>query len=262
MRLPFASMRHAKQRRTRPMPLAFALPCLMFIACSACAQQETPSMTQQTFSDPVAAQLAQAAKSGDAARIRELVAGGANPNARGDNGTTMLQWAMLQQSRTGFEALLAAGADPARGDDDGMTAVHLAAQADTPYWLETLLAGGASPDTPNTVTRATPLMAALMTERGANAQRLLDAGAQVDAADRQHNTALHVAAKINQMDWVLKLLEAGASPGAVNGQGVTFQRYLFMTRDAMLNASARRDRDAVRGWLRAHNVPIEDASAQ
>src|SRR3546814_6873293 len=75
----------------------------MLIACSACAQQETPSMTQQTFSDPVTAQLAQAAKSGDAARIRELVAGGANPNAQGDNGTTMLQWAMLQQSRTGFE---------------------------------------------------------------------------------------------------------------------------------------------------------------
>ncbi|MFC3716264.1 ankyrin repeat domain-containing protein [Luteimonas soli] len=219
-------------------------------------------MTQQTFSDPAAAQLAQAAKSGDAARIRELVAGGANPNARGDNGTTMLQWAMLQQSRSGFEALLAAGADPALGDDDGLTAVHLAAQADTPYWLETLLAGGASPDTPNTVTRATPLMAALMTERGANAQRLLDAGAQVDAIDRQHNTALHVAAKINQMDWVLKLLDAGASPGAVNAQGVTFQRYLFMTRDATLNASARRERDAVREWLRGHNVPIEDASAQ
>ena len=101
-----------------------------------------------------------------------------------------------------------------------------------------------------------------MTERGANAQRLLDAGAQVDAIDRQHNTALHVAAKINQMDWVLKLLEAGASPGAVNGQGVTFQRYLFMTRDAMLSASARRERDAVRDWLRTHNVPIEDASVQ
>src|SRR3546814_1753375 len=140
MRLPFAITRHAMQCRTQPMSLALALSALMLIACSACAQQETPSMTQQTFSDPVAAQLAQAAKSGDAARIRELVAGGANPNAQGDNGTTMLQWAMLQQSRTGFEALLAAGADPTRGDDDGLPAVHLAAQADTPYWLETLLA--------------------------------------------------------------------------------------------------------------------------
>src|SRR3546814_19029621 len=123
-------------------------------------------MPQQTCSEPVAAQLAQAAKSGDAARIRELVAGGANPNAQGDNGTTMLQWAMLQQSRTGFAALLAAGADPTRGDDDGLTAVPLAAQADTPYWLETLLARGASTDTPNTVHRAPPLMHPLLTERG------------------------------------------------------------------------------------------------
>src|SRR3546814_17650578 len=107
-------------------------------------------MTQQTFSDPVAAQLAQAAKSGDAARIRELVAGGANPTAQGDNGTTMLQWAMLQQSRTGFEALLAAGAAPTRGDDADLTAVHLAAQADTPHWPATLLGGRASPDHPHT----------------------------------------------------------------------------------------------------------------
>src|SRR3546814_2773854 len=106
---------------------------------------------------------------------------------------------------------------------------HLDAQADTPYWLETLLAGGASPDTPNTVTHATPLMAALKTERGANAQRLLDAGAQVDAIDRQHNTALHVAAKINQMDWVIKQIDAGASPGPVTSQGMSFPRHLFMT---------------------------------
>src|SRR3546814_15150185 len=105
MRLPFAITRHAMQCRTQPMSLALALSALMLIACSACAQQETPSMTQQTFSDPVAAQLAQAAKSGDAARIRELVAGGANPNAQGGNGTHILQWALPAQNPTGLQPL-------------------------------------------------------------------------------------------------------------------------------------------------------------
>src|SRR3546814_20248050 len=138
-------------------------------------------------------------------------------------GTTMLQWAMLQQSRTGFEALLAAGADPTRGDDDGLTAVHLAEQADTPYWLETLLAGGDSPDTPNTVTRATPMMATLMTERGANAQRLVDAGAQVDASERQHNTATEVEGKQNQMEWVRKRHEDGDRTGGGDTEGGNFK---------------------------------------
>ena len=255
--------RRSTPRTSRTVVRVLALSSLMLFACSACARQETGSMTSnKTFTDPVTAQLAQAAKSGDAALVRELVAGGANPNAHGRNGFTVLEWTMLQQSRKGFEALLAAGADPAEGNDDGMTAVHLAAQADTPYWLEILLAKGASPDTPNTVTRATPVMAALMAERGDNAGLLLKAGAQVDATDRQNNTALHVAAKINQMDWVLKLLEAGADPNAKNAQGVTFQRYLFMTRDAMLNAQTRRERDAIRDWLRDHHIAIEDSSSQ
>src|SRR3546814_18015874 len=88
----------------------------------------------------------------------------------------MLQWAMLQQSRTGFEALLADGAAPTRGDDDGLTAVHLAAQADTPYWLDTLPAGGARPAPPHTVPRATTPLAAPMPARSAHTHRTTDAG--------------------------------------------------------------------------------------
>lgn len=215
--------------------------------------------TQSTFTDPSAAALAEAAKAGDELRIRKLVADGANPNAQGARGLPLLNWAMLNQSRRGFEALLAAGADPARGDDGGTTAVHLAAQADAPYWLETLLARGASPDTPNTITQATPLMAALMSERQANADRLLAAGAKPDRADRQGDTALHVAAQINDAAYVLTLLEAGANPNLRNAQGVTFQRYLFMTRDAMLAADVRQKREAVKRWLQEHGVPLESA---
>lgn len=215
--------------------------------------------TQQTFTDPSAAALAEAAKAGDEIRVRKLVADGANPNAQGARGLPLLQWAMLSQSRRGFEALLAAGADPTRGDAGGTTAMHLAAQADTPYWLETLLARGVGADTPNTVTRATPLMAALMAERAANADRLIQAGAKLDAVDRQGDTALHVAAQINETGRVLQLLEAGANPTLKNVQGVTFQRYLFMSKDSMLSSDVRSQRDAIKTWLQQHGVALEGA---
>ena len=218
--------------------------------------------TITTFTDAATKQLAQAAKDGDEALIRELVAGGANPNAQGEDGITLLQWTMLNQSRRGFEALLDAGADPTRGDKDGMTAMNLAAKFDTPYYLESLLKRKFSPDTPNTVTAETPLMSALMTERSKNIDLLLESGVQLNAADRQQETALHVAASINQPDNVLKLLEAGADPNARNNLGVTFQRYLFATKDERRSAEVRRQRDAVREWLRGHGVPVEDAASQ
>lgn len=232
---------------------------LMLLACTACARQGNSSMTSgKTFTDPATALLADAVKAGDAARMKELIAGGANPNAQGEKGITLLQWAMLNHSRDGFDALLAAGADPARGNDEGMTAVHLAAMADTHRYLRALLDKGASPDTPNTVTGATPLMSALMAERADNADLLLKAGAKVGAADRQGNTALHLAAKINETGRVLQLLEAGADPNAKNAQGVTFQRYLFMTPEASLNQKTKREREQVRGWLQQHNIPVEN----
>ncbi|MGH8080413.1 MAG: ankyrin repeat domain-containing protein, partial [Lysobacter sp.] len=150
----------------------------------------------EVFTDVRSAELAEAAAAGDAARVRELVAAGANPNEAGAKGVTPLQWALYRHSVPGMQALLAAGADPAVGAQDGMTAVHLAAMADDPRYLRALLEHGVSPDTPNTVTQATPLMSALMGERAENFAALLKAGAKPNLADRMGNTALHQAAKI------------------------------------------------------------------
>lgn len=249
----------------RAIVRAWLFASLMLLACAACARQGPDAMTtstsNKTFADDVSGRLADAVKRGDGGLIKELIAGGANPNAQGDNGLPMLQYAMLNDSRKGFEALLAAGADPARGDKDGRTALHLAAMADTSHWLETLLEHGASADTPNTVTGATPLAAALDARREGNVERLLKAGANPDAADRQGQTALHHAALVNDTSAVLTLLEAGADPRAKDRTGGTFQAYLFMADEKMLNAGARRDLDAVREWLLAHDVPIEGADA-
>ncbi len=236
-----------------------AVLSLMVSSGAACAIRGVEAVdAKQAFSDSRTAELAEAAASGDAARVKALVQSGANVNARGDKNVTVLQWALLAKSTAGMEALLAAGADPAQPGIDNDTVVHLAAMANDPKYLELLLARGANPNARNGVTQATPLVSALMGERKEQFRALLAAGADPNAADRTGNTPLHQAAKINEPQLVLELLKAGANPNATNTIGATFQRFLFRAPDKQVTPEVRRGREAVREWLRAHNVPIED----
>jgi hypothetical protein len=212
------------------------------------------------FSDPDAVALAEAAADGDSARIRELVLAGADPNARGDKGVNLLQWALLNRSERGLAGLLAAGADAGVPDSSGATVLHYAALANDPDYLEVLLRHRADPNAPNGVTGGTPLMSALMGNREVQFRALLDAGAKPDLADRFGNTSLHVAAQINAFQRVLDLLQAGADPITRNQQGRTFQRYLYMTPEKILSEDGRRGREAIAAWLRDHGVASEDTA--
>jgi ankyrin repeat protein len=160
-----------------------------------------------------------------------------------------------------MEALLAAGADPSQPGIDNDTVVHLAAMANDPKYLELLLAHRADPNARNGVTRATPLVSALMGGRDTQFHALLAAGADPNAADRTGNTPLHQAAKINQPQRVLELLQARADPSAANVTGATFQHFLFRPPDKMVTPEVRRGRDAVRNWLHMHHIPVEDTPA-
>jgi ankyrin repeat protein len=213
-----------------------------------------PEVTaREIFRDSTAAALAEAAAEGDTARIRRLIAGGADPNARGRDGVTVSQWALLHQSPRGLAALLEGGADPALADSSGETVVHYAAKTNVPEYLEILLAHGADPDTRNGVTGATPLVPALTAQRENNFRLLMAAGADPNAADRMGDTPLHMAAKINAFARVLDLLEAGADPRATNKRGTTFQNYLDRTPTNLLHDEARRQREAIQSWLREHD---------
>ncbi|HEY6926246.1 MAG TPA: ankyrin repeat domain-containing protein [Steroidobacteraceae bacterium] len=214
------------------------------------------------FADSRTAELAGAAASGDAGRVNALARSGANLNAHGDKNVTLLQWALLNESAAGMEALLAAGADPTEPGMDNDTVVHLAAMANDPKYLELLLKHGADPNAHNSITRATPLVSALMGKRERQFHDLLAAGADPNAADRTGNTPLHQAAKVNEPQRVLDLLEAGANPRAANTVGATFQHFLFRAPDDAVTPEVRRGRDAVRDWLRMHHIPIEDVPAR
>jgi ankyrin repeat protein len=212
---------------------------------------------RDVFTDSRVTSLAEAAARGDSRCIAQLAAEGVNVNARGDRGVNLLQWALLNRSKAGLTALLDAGADPAQADDQGKTVVHFAAMANDSTYLEILLGKGADPNTPNGVTRETPIVSALMGEREVQFTMLLQAGADPGRADRMGNTPVHEAAKINEPWRILTLLEVGAPPGARNRQGATFQRYLFMTPDNVISDETRRGRAAVVDWLRRHNLPVE-----
>ena len=219
----------------------------------ACGTGEAPNVTaRDIFPDSFAAALAEAAAKGDTDRVRRLIAAGANPNARGRDGVTVSQWALMNQSPKGFTALLEGGSDPSLADSSGETVVHYAAKTNVPVYLEILLKHGADPNTPNGVTRATPLVPALMANREENFRMLMAAGADPNAPDRMGDTPLHVAAKINAFARVLDLLEAGADPRATNKRGTTFQKYLDMTPTDLLHDEARRQREAVHTWVREH----------
>jgi uncharacterized protein len=209
------------------------------------------------FPDPGVAALAEAAADGDISRIRELVQAGTDPNAPGDKGTTLLQWALFNRSTDGLAGLLRVGAEARAADSSGQTVVHYAAMANDPAYLEVLLAHRADPNVPNAVTGGTPLMSALMGNREEQFRALLAAGAKPDLVDRMDNTALHVAAKINAHQRVLDLLEVGADPRARNRQGATFQTYLATTPEHILSEDGRRGREAIARWLRDHGIPQE-----
>ena len=68
-----------------------------------------------------------------------------------------------------------------------------------------------------------------------------------------------LAAQINQPRHVLALLQAGADPNARNAQGQTFQRYLWMTKEQLLNEQTRKGRKAVVKFLQRNGIPVQPA---
>lgn len=235
---------------------AVVLTCVLAFGVSACER----SMSTEPFTNPALAPLAAAVRNGDAAEIRRQLQSVA-ADTPGSDGTTLLMAAIAQGNLDSTRALLEGGADPNRAGPDGKTPVHLAAFADNPELLRAVLAKGGKADARNTLTDATPLESALLGGNPAQLQILLDAGADPDHADRNGDTALHVAARTNAGAALLLLLERGSNPEAKNSRGASFQSYYFKFPRNALNERALAERRAIVAWLKSHNVPLE-ASVQ
>ena len=158
--------------------------------------------------------LIEAAKRSDNA-VEMLIAAGADVNLKGKFGTTPLVEAMTHSDRA-VELLIAAGADVNLAGKNGQTPL-LQAAAHGDKAVELLIAAGADVNVAN-IGGVTPLMRAA---RGSletwdtiasleSINRLLEAGADVNARADSGETALTNAVEIGRADIVERLLAAGA----------------------------------------------------
>ena len=124
--------------------------------------------------------------------VRELLTQGTNPNVPGFMGLTAVHAAAAACAKQNLAVLLKHGGDVTVRDTDGNTPLHHAV-------------GGIAVD----------LACAPST------RLLVQHDAPLNQANQDGNTALHLAAKRTREDSLAVLLDAGANPRAVNGDGLT-----------------------------------------
>jgi uncharacterized protein len=195
--------------------------------------------------------LIEAAKAGDLARVRELIRRDASAASRREpSGETPLVAALYRGHReivdeladtiarsgqlldiyaaagTGrlqaLDAALASGASVTGYSYDGWTPLHLAAFFGHRATAERLLEAGADIQavSRNSLTN-TPLHAATAGGRTDVALLLIQRGAEVNAGDAGGHTPLHIAAENGNAELVKAMLDRGADPHAVDAEDKT-----------------------------------------
>ena len=164
--------------------------------------------------------LCEAARVGDCALCRLLVAAGVDPDAVCGRTPTPLELALENGHDAAAAALLACGAS-IDASADGWAPLHRAAHAGNATLAGRLLALGADPNGAAQHGYA-PLHMAAMSGHTAAVGRLLAAGADVDAPLRPcGRTALHLAARHGEAEAAAALLAAGADALRRSNEGQT-----------------------------------------
>jgi ankyrin repeat protein len=161
------------------------------------------------IADGAEAPVAAAAESLDRARVRALIAQGADPNEAQPDGMSALHWAVYHDDVETARLLVQSRARVAAANRYGVTPLSLACTNGSAALVELLLAAGADPNTalPG---NETALLTAARTGKPGPVQALLARGARVDARDRKGQTALMWAAADGHAEVVQALLAAGA----------------------------------------------------
>lgn len=199
----------------------FALSLTGVLLAGASGAQTAGRPAQGATSTALSAQVVAAAKNGDAAAVRALLARKADVNAAEADGTTALHWAVRDDSTDVVEVLLRAGANPNAANRYGVTPLPLAATNGNAAMVEALLRAGANPKS-SMGAGETALMAAARAGSLESVKALLARGAEVNAVEQGlGQSALMFAAIENHPAVVQALVEAGADVNAASSVLVT-----------------------------------------
>jgi len=165
--------------------------------------------------------LVDAAKNQDLQKVRTLLGGHPDVNARSEDGSTALLWAAHWNDLQTAELLARAGADANVANDFRMTPLSQACTNGSAAFVELLLKAGANPNTP-IGTGETPLMTCARTGNVDAVRMLLVHGANVNAKEpNQNQTALMWAAGEQHPKVIEALIEANADLKAHTKTGFT-----------------------------------------
>jgi ankyrin repeat protein len=156
--------------------------------------------------------VADAARTGDLAQVRQLIKSGADVNAPAADGSTALLFAAYDSDGEMVKALLAAGANPNVANNFGVTPLLQSSRYGDAAMIEALLKGGADVEKAQR-DGETPLMAASRAGSVASVKLLLQKGADPNKVESlEDQTALMWATAEGHLDVVDALLTAGANP--------------------------------------------------
>ena len=170
--------------------------------------------------------LHKAAHDGDVAAIRQLLADGADPDSRNNNGRTPAHVAAFASHEDAVAALAAGGADANALDAELYDMVTIAAVAGDVAMLKAALAAGNDPGLTTSRYDGTALIAAAHLGHAAVVKTVIEAGAPLDHINNLGWTALIEAVILGDggprhQKTVRHLVEAGADQTIPDRQGVT-----------------------------------------
>lgn len=124
-------------------------------------------------------------------------------------------------------------------------------------YLERLLDYGGDPNAIADRMRRTPIFNALDTKRAKTRDLLIARGADIEHADSSLGRPLKHAASVMDSASVVRLLELGADPTAVDDLGTTFQSSLFRADPKLMHWEARRRYRKVIAILEGRGIPLD-----